>query len=77
MPRASGFAYCLLAATLLGAGVARAQGAPSTPSADPVLATVNGQPIHLSDLKDAAEALPPNLRGVADPAALSDAAATS
>src|SRR4051812_533777 len=29
---------------------------------DPVLATVNGQPIHLSDVKDAAATLPPQAR---------------
>ncbi len=32
--------------------------------ADPVVAKVNGQPIHLSDLKEAAQGLPENLRGV-------------
>jgi peptidyl-prolyl cis-trans isomerase C len=31
--------------------------------ADPVVAKVNGQPIHLSDLQDAVQSLPENLRG--------------
>ena len=31
---------------------------------DPVVAKVDGQPIHLSDLKDAAQALPENVRGM-------------
>ena len=34
------------------------------PPADPVVAKVDGQPIHLSDLKDAAQALPENVRGM-------------
>ena len=37
---------------------------PAPPPADPVVAKVDGQPIHLSDLKDAAQALPENLRGM-------------
>jgi len=46
---------CLGSALLLaGALPVLAQQAP----ADPVLATVNGQPIHLSDVKEAAQALP-------------------
>lgn len=32
--------------------------------ADPVLATVNGQPIHLSDVKEATTALPPQARNM-------------
>ncbi len=32
--------------------------------ADPVVATVNGQPIHLSDLQAAAQSLPDNMRGM-------------
>ncbi len=39
---------------------AAAQAAP----ADPVIATVNGQPIHLSDLQAAAQGLPENLRSM-------------
>ena len=31
---------------------------------DPVLATVNGQPIHLSDVKEATASLPPQARGM-------------
>jgi peptidyl-prolyl cis-trans isomerase C len=42
---------------LLSAGPARSQ-----PAADPVLAKVGGQDIHLSDLKSAAETLPPQAR---------------
>ena len=34
------------------------------PPADPVVAKVDGQPIHLSDLKDAVQALPENVRGM-------------
>lgn len=65
-----GPAFRLLSATcgvaLLGCAVALAQTAPAAPAApaDPVVAKVNGQPIHLSDLKDAAQSLPENLRGV-------------
>jgi peptidyl-prolyl cis-trans isomerase C len=62
MSRATGTACCLLAASLLGFA-AHAQGATASP-ADPVVAKVDGQPIHLSDLKDAAQALPDNLRGL-------------
>jgi peptidyl-prolyl cis-trans isomerase C len=67
MSRALGTAFCLLAATLLGCVAARAQGtAPGTPPppADPVVAKVDGQAIHLSDLKDATQGLPANLRGM-------------
>jgi peptidyl-prolyl cis-trans isomerase C len=46
-------------AAVLAAGPAAAQ-APD----DPVLATVNGQPIHMSDVRDAAETLPPQARGM-------------
>ena len=46
---------CLGSALLLaGALPAMAQ----QPDADPVLATVNGQPIHLSEVKEAAQSLP-------------------
>ncbi len=60
----------LLSATcgmaLLGCAGALAQTAPSAPpsSADPVVAKVNGQPIHLSDLKESVQLLPENLRAV-------------
>jgi peptidyl-prolyl cis-trans isomerase C len=43
---------------------------PATPAAataapaDPVVAKVNGQPIHLSELNQAAQSLPPQLRGI-------------
>ncbi|HME24463.1 MAG TPA: peptidylprolyl isomerase [Acetobacteraceae bacterium] len=63
MSRTSGVACCLLAATLLGWVAARAQGT-AQPPADPIVAKVDGQPIHLSDLKDAAQGLPENVRGM-------------
>jgi peptidyl-prolyl cis-trans isomerase C len=63
MSRIAGTACCLLAAALLGGIGARAQGTAAS-SADPVVAKVDGQPIHLSDLTDAAQALPENLRGM-------------
>ena len=63
---------------LLGCGGALAQtappAAPAAAPADPVVAKVNGQPIHLSDLKDAVQSLPENLRGAAAADAVSDAA---
>ena len=40
-------------AVALGCGAAMAQGTPPAAPDDPVVATVDGQPIHLSDLKDA------------------------
>jgi len=63
MSRAIGTACCLVAAMLLGCGTVRAQGT-APPPADPVVAKVDGQPIHLSDVKDAAQGLPENLRGM-------------
>lgn len=55
-----------LAAVLLSviapSGVILAQTAAPGATDDPVVATVNGQPIHLSDVKTAATNLPPNLR---------------
>lgn len=53
-----------LAAGLLGGAAALAQGTPSTAAPDPIVAKVNGEAIHLSDVKEAAEALPENLRGM-------------
>jgi peptidyl-prolyl cis-trans isomerase C len=41
-----------------------AQGTPAQAPEDPVVAKVDGAPIHLSDLKDAAQALPQNVRGM-------------
>ncbi len=61
MPRAFIITAPVLAVTLLAGAAALAQ---STTAPDPVVAKVNGQPIHLSDVKDAAQALPENLRGV-------------
>jgi len=63
MSRTAGTAWCLLAVTLLAGAAAWAQGT-SQPPTDPVVAKVDGQPIHLSDLKDAAQALPENVRGM-------------
>ena len=62
MSRVAAVACCLVAALAIG-GTGWAQGAPQPPS-DPVVAKVDGQPIHLSDLQDAAEGLPQNLRGM-------------
>src|SRR4051812_5703146 len=53
-----------LAALILGYGTASAQSAATAPAGDPIVAKVEGQPIHLSDLQDAAQTLPPNLRGM-------------
>jgi len=63
MSRTSGVVCWLLAATLLGWVAARAQGT-APPPVDPIVAKVDGQPIHLSDLKDAAQGLPENVRGM-------------
>jgi len=54
-----------LAAVLLSGAAALAQGTPSPAAAsDPVVAKVDGAPIHLSDLQNAAQSLPENLRGM-------------
>jgi peptidyl-prolyl cis-trans isomerase C len=52
------------AATLLGGVAALAQGTAAPATADPVIAKVNGQEIHLSEIKEAAQSLPENLRGM-------------
>jgi len=52
----------LLAVAVVGIVGAGPVLADTTP--DPVLATVNGQPIHASDLKTAAESLPPQARSM-------------
>ena len=49
---------CLGGVLLLGSALPTALPVLAQPAADPVLATVNGQPIHLSDVKDAAQSLP-------------------
>jgi peptidyl-prolyl cis-trans isomerase C len=64
MPRACRPITVAFAAALLSGVAALAQGTPAPAPADPVVAKVNGQDIHLSDLKDAAQALPENLRGM-------------
>lgn len=67
MPARFGGLARLSAALLLLAVPALAQTpAPATPppAGDPVVATVNGKPIHLSDVKQAAESLPANVRAL-------------
>ena len=65
MPARFGGSVRLSAAFLLLAVPALAQTAPPPPPAgDPVVATVNGKPIHLSDVKQAAESLPANVRAL-------------
>lgn len=51
-----------VAAISLGLGLAPAANAASKPPKDPVVATVNGKPIHLSDVAKAAQSLPPQLQ---------------
>jgi peptidyl-prolyl cis-trans isomerase C len=51
-------------AALLTCAVALAQGTPAQTPDDPVVAKVDGNPIHLSDLRDAAQSLPENVRGM-------------
>lgn len=53
----------LLAAAALGCAVLAGPALAQT-DADPVLATVNGQPIRLSDVKEATASLPPQARGM-------------
>lgn len=68
MPVRLGGSLRLAAALLLLAAPAFAQtGAAPSPApsgGDPVVATVNGQPIHLSDVKQAVESLPANVRAL-------------
>src|ERR1700743_2388856 len=58
-----GGSYRLLAAAA-GLGTICAAPALAEPEADPVLAKVNGQPIHASDVKAAAETLPAQARSM-------------
>ena len=60
MLRTSLIAGGIFVVVMLGSGLATAQTPP--PATDPVVAKVDGQPIHLSDLKDAAQELPDNMR---------------
>lgn len=66
--RQSGLLVRLLTATAVAGfvciGFVPVGPAAAQPAADPVLATVNGDPIHLSDVKDAADTLPPQARGM-------------
>ena len=70
--RSQSYGFCMLltgnaarlvvaCAALALTGAAAAQPAPAP---DPVVAKVDGQPIHLSDLKQAAQSLPEKLRGL-------------
>jgi peptidyl-prolyl cis-trans isomerase C len=54
----------LIVAAFAVRGDVLAQTAPAGAPDDPVVAKVDGQPIHLSDLKDATQSLPENLRGL-------------
>ena len=61
-------AAAALCAGLLTCAGALAQGTPSPAPDDPVVAKVDGKPIHLSDLKDAVQSLPENMRALPPPA---------
>jgi peptidyl-prolyl cis-trans isomerase C len=63
MLRLAAAAWFIVSTALLSPASAQSQ-APAQPASDPVVAKVNGQPIHLSDLKDAAQNLPQNMRGM-------------
>lgn len=63
MPRFAAAALFIVSAALLLPVSAECQGT-AQPAGDPVIAKVDGQPIHLSDLKDAAQSLPENMRGM-------------
>ncbi|MBV8911913.1 MAG: peptidylprolyl isomerase [Acetobacteraceae bacterium] len=63
MPRFAVAGLLMASAALLLPVSAECQGTPQ-PAGDPVIAKVDGQPIHLSDLKDAAQSLPENMRGI-------------
>lgn len=54
----------LFAASLPITALAQNATAMQQPPTDPVVATVNGQPIHLSDVQAAAASLPPNVRAM-------------
>ena len=53
-----------LVAAVAFIGLVSIGSAQAEPDPDPVLAKVNGQPIHLSEVKAAAETLPPQARGM-------------
>jgi peptidyl-prolyl cis-trans isomerase C len=57
-----------LCAGLLTCAGALAQGTPPPTPDDPIVAKVDGNPIHLSDLKDAVQSLPENMRALPAPA---------
>lgn len=60
----SGYSAARLLAVTAFAGVTSVAAAFAQPAPDPVLATVNGHPIHLSEVRDAAETLAPQARGL-------------
>jgi peptidyl-prolyl cis-trans isomerase C len=60
-PRLTAVALC---AGLLTCTGALAQGTPPPTPDDPVVAKVDGKPIHLSDLKDSVQSLPENMRAM-------------
>jgi peptidyl-prolyl cis-trans isomerase C len=65
MPRVANLAFSVIVTgCLLAGGAGLAHSATTEAPPDPVVAKVNGQEIHLSDVKDAAQALPENLRGL-------------
>lgn len=49
----------------ISSGIVLAQSGTSAPAADPIIAKVDGQPIHLSELKDAAATLPQGAHAMA------------
>jgi peptidyl-prolyl cis-trans isomerase C len=57
-----------LCAGLLSCAGALAQGTPPPAPDDPIVAKVDGKPIHLSELKDAVQTLPENMRALPPPA---------
>lgn len=61
---ASGAAYAQQPAKPPAAPAAPAKAPQGTPPKDPVVATVNGQPIYLSELQVAQQALPPQYRNM-------------
>jgi peptidyl-prolyl cis-trans isomerase C len=63
MPRFAAAGLLVVSAALFLPGSADCQ-ATAQPGGDPIVAKVDGQPIHLSDLKDAAQSLPENMRGM-------------
>ena len=63
MPPFVAAGFLVVFAALLLPVSAECQGT-AQPPGDPVVAKVDGQPIHLSDVQDAAQSLPENMRGM-------------